>query len=153
MCIEPFRRDTQHVARCLREQELFAGSVGKESPQPREIDVQDRVDSLWGSIPPELLDESLARDRLVRVHEEEAEERALFRTAEREYLLAPDDFKRPEDVKLEIRMPLRRSMVRPSVLRTRASWVRLLGVFVAFSRRFVRGLIVVACAFSGASIP
>ena len=114
MCIEPFWRNTQHVARGLREQELFAGSVGEESPQPREIDVQDRVDCLWGSIPPELLDESLARDGLVRVHEEEAEERALLRTPEREYLLAPDDFKRPEDAKLEIRMPLRRSMVRPS---------------------------------------
>ena len=113
MCIEPFRRDTQHVARCLSEQELFAGSVGEESPQPREIDAQDRVDCLWGSIPPELLDEALARDRLVRVHEEDAEERALFRTAERDYLLAPDDLKRPEDVKLEIRMPLRRAMVRP----------------------------------------
>ena len=46
--------------------------------------------------------------------EEEAEERTLFRTPEREYLPAPDDFKRPEDAKFEIRMPLRGSMVRPS---------------------------------------
>jgi hypothetical protein len=29
------------------------------------------------------------------VHEEKAEERALFRTTEREYLLGLDDFKRP----------------------------------------------------------
>jgi hypothetical protein len=46
------------------------------------------------------------------VHEEEAEERALFRAPERECLLTPDDFKRSEDAKLEIRMPLRGSMVR-----------------------------------------
>jgi hypothetical protein len=112
--VELVWRNTQHVARCLREQELSAGSVGKESPQPREIDAQDRVDCLRGSIPPELVDESLARDGLVRVYEEDAEERALFRTTEREYVLVPDDFKRPEDAKLEIRVRLRRSMVRPS---------------------------------------
>jgi hypothetical protein len=111
-CIEPFRPYAQHVARGLREQELFAGSLDKESPQPREVDVQDRVDRLWGSIPPELLDESLARDRLIRMDEKEAEERALLRTPEREPLLAPEDFKRPKDAKLEIQLPLRASMVR-----------------------------------------
>ena len=46
--------------------------------------------------------------------EEEAEEGALFRTPERECLLAHGDFKRPENAKLEMRMPLRGSMVRPS---------------------------------------
>ena len=65
--------------------------------------------------PPELLDESLARDRLVRVYEEEAEEGALFRTPERKCLLAHGDFKRPENAELEIRMRLRESMVRPSL--------------------------------------
>ena len=144
MCVEPVWRNAQFVARSLREQELFAGFVGKESPQPREVDVQDRVDRLWGSIPPELLDESLARDRLIRMDEEEAEERALLRTPERHPLLAPDDFKRPEDAKLEIQLPFRASMVRPSLR------VRLLDVFVSFSCRFLRGLIVVACAFSRA---
>jgi hypothetical protein len=86
------------------------------------------------------------------VDEEEAEERALFRTAEREYLPAPDGLKRPEDPKLEIRMPLRTSMVwrRPREERPR---VRLLGVSVPFSRRFLVGAIVVACPFPGASIP
>ena len=79
-CVQAFGRYAQHVARCLFEQQLFAGSAGKESPQPREIDAQDRVDRLWGRIPPELLDQSLARDGLVRVQEQKAEERALFRT-------------------------------------------------------------------------
>jgi hypothetical protein len=48
------------------------------------------------------------------VYQEEAEEGALSWTPKREDLLAPDDFKRTEDVKLEIRMPFRGSMVRPS---------------------------------------
>jgi hypothetical protein len=98
----------------VRKQELLATSVGQESPQPRQIDAQDRVDRLWSGVPPELLDESLARDGLVRVYQEEAEEGALSWTPKREDLLAPDDFKRTEDVKLEIRMPFRGSMVRPS---------------------------------------
>ena len=45
--------------------------------------------------------------------EEDGEECALLGTTEREYFLAPDDFKRPEDAELEIRMRLRGSMVRP----------------------------------------
>jgi hypothetical protein len=113
MYVELVWRNLEHVARGLREQELFAGSIHKESPQPREIDAQGRVDRLWGSITPEVLDESLARDGLIRVHEEEAEERALLRAPEREWMLIPGDFKRPEDAKLEIRVPLRGSMVRP----------------------------------------
>ena len=42
--VERFWRHAQHVARGLREQELFARSVGEQAPQLREIDVQDRVD-------------------------------------------------------------------------------------------------------------
>jgi len=47
----------------------------------------------------------------------------LFRTAEREYLLAADNFKRPEDAELEIRLPLRSSNGRAIVPRVRASAV------------------------------
>jgi hypothetical protein len=118
---------------------LLAGSVGKEPPQPREVDAQDRVDSLWGSIPPERLDESLARDGLVRVQEEEAEERALFRTADGESLFASDDLERPEDVELEIRMPLRASIVR----RWSREWSVLRAVCSTYSSRL-------AAVFSGA---
>ena len=96
-------------------QRLLAALVGEDSPQPREIDAQDRVDSPWGGISPELLDESLPQDGLVRMREEKAEEGALLGTTERECLLAPDDLKRPEDAELEIRMALRGSMVRPFV--------------------------------------
>lgn len=134
-------------------QELVTGSACEESPQPREIDVQDRVDSPRRSIAPELLDESLARNGRVRMHEEKREERAQFRTTEREYSLAPDDLERPEDAKLEIRTLLRRSDGRASLCEWERPRLRLLDVFVPFSRRFVGGLRVVACAFSGASIP
>jgi hypothetical protein len=95
----------------------------------------------------------LARDGLVRVHEEKAEERALFRAPKRECLLAPDDFKRPEDAKLEIRVPLRGSMVRPPFCEWERAHARLFDVFVAFSCRFLPGSMVVACGFSAASIP
>ena len=94
---------------------MFAGSVGKESAQPREIDAQDRVDRPWGGVSPELLDESLPWDGLVRTCEEKAQEGALLGATEREYLPAPDDFKRPEDAELEIRIALRGSMVRPCI--------------------------------------
>ena len=66
------------------------------------------------------------------MHEEEAEEGALFRTTEREYLLTPDHFERSEDAKLEIRMPLRRSIVGPSVCEWERSPVRLLDACFPF---------------------
>jgi hypothetical protein len=91
---------------------LFASSVREKSPQPREIGVQDRVDRLRGRVPPELLDQSLARDGLVRVNEEKSEQSALLRTTERECLPTPRYFERPENAKLEIRTPFRSSMVR-----------------------------------------
>src|SRR5688500_8646034 len=103
------------------------------------MDAQDRVDCLCGSIRQELLGGALAADRLVRVQAEEAEERALFRTTEREHLRAPDDFKRPEDAELEIRMPRRRSMVRPSF----CEWELLASVCSMYSSRL-------AAVFSGA---
>jgi hypothetical protein len=87
------------------------------------------------------------------VNEENAEERALLRATEREYLLALDDLQLPEDTELEIRTRLRGSMVRLSFGKYEQLRVRLLDVFVAFSCRFLGGSIVVACAFSGASIP
>ena len=133
-CIEPFRRNAQHVARGLREQELFAGSVGKESLQPREIDVQDRVDRLWCSISPEPLDESLARDRLIRMDDEEAEERALFRTPSGSPCW-PRMTSRPEDAKVEIQLPVRASWYGARSA-NRSVPVRLLDVFVSFSRCF-----------------
>jgi hypothetical protein len=122
--VERLWRNTQHVPRRVRDQNLFGGSIGKESPQPREIGVQDRVDCLGGSVPPEFLDQSLPPDRLVGVHEEQAEKRALFRATERECLPAPGYFERPENAELEIRTPLRRSMVRRRLCNRQRSFAR-----------------------------
>ncbi len=128
----------------MRNQELLTRPVGQESAQPGEIDVQDCVDCLWGGVAPQVLDQSLARDRLVRVNEEEAEQRSLSGATERERLRVPDDLQRPEDAELEIRMPLRGSMVRASFCKWERLRVRLLGVFVAFSCHFPWSAIV-AC--------
>jgi hypothetical protein len=78
------------------------------------------------------------------VQEEKSEEGALLRTTEREYVLSPDDLERPEDAKLEIRLPLRRSMVGPSFCEWERPSVRFLDVFLPFSRRFLGALTVVA---------
>jgi hypothetical protein len=153
VCVERFSWNAQYVARRLGEQQLFAGSVGERSPQLREIDVQDRVDRPRSCTTPELFDQSLAWDRLVRMKQENAEERALFRATERKYLLASDDLQLSEDAELEIRSRLRESMVRLLFCEYEQIRVRLLDVFDAYSCRFLRGSIVVACAFSGASIP
>ena len=136
--VERLWRNMQHVPRRLGEQGLLAVSGGEQTPQPGEIDVQDRVDRLRRPVGPELLDQSFARDGLVRVQQQNAEERALPRTADREWPLSLDDFKRSEDAELEIRTRLRWSMVRPSSLRMGASPARLLDVCLAFRRCFLR---------------
>ena len=132
--VEPLWRNTQHVARRLGEQELVAGSVGEQSPELREIDVQDRL-TVRGAVSPRLLDQSLARDGLVRVQEEKAEERALFRTTEREYSLAPatSSGRRIRNSRSEclrrsiVRTPFREYDVVGSVCSTYSS--RIAGVF------------------------
>ena len=122
----------QHVPRRLGEQELFTVPAGKQTPQLGEIDVEDRVDRLRRPVGPELLDQSLARDGLVRVQQQKAEERALARTTDREWPLSPDDLKRPEDAELEIRTRLRWSMVRPSA----CEWERPRPVCSTYALRF-----------------
>lgn len=137
--VEPLRRNMQHVPRRLGEQGLLTVSGGEQTPQPCEIDVEDRVDRLRRPVGPELLDQSFARDGLVRVQQQKAEERALPRTADREWALSPDDLKRSEDAELEIRTRRRWSMVRPSSLRMGASPDRLLDLCLAFRCRFSGG--------------
>jgi hypothetical protein len=50
---------------------------------------------------PERVDESVGRDDAARVEEEEREERALLRPAEREHAVAVDRFERTEDAELD----------------------------------------------------
>ena len=80
--VESLWRNMQHVPRRLGEQGLLTVSADKQTPQPGEIDVEDRADRLRRPVGPELLDQSFARDGLVRVQQQKAEERALPRTAE-----------------------------------------------------------------------
>ena len=114
MDVELVRRNLDHIASGVREQELLAVTPHEEAPQPREVDAQGRVDRRRGGVSPQLFDEALARDGLVDVHEQQAEERALLRAPERQCLLTSDDLERPEDVELEIGMARRGSIVRPS---------------------------------------
>ena len=58
--VEPLWRNTRHVARRLGEQELVAGSVGEQSPELREIDVQDQL-TVRGAVSPQ--SSSISRSR------------------------------------------------------------------------------------------
>lgn len=109
-CVGVGRDQRAIPVRCMRDQPVDIVSRehtrGVLRPSARQLLARKPVERILGDVP--------ASDCQSRVYEEEAEEGALFWTPERECLLAHGDFKRPENAKLEIRMLLRGSMVRPS---------------------------------------
>ena len=152
VCVETFRRHAQHVARCLRDQELLAGPVGEQSPQLREVDVQDRVDRSRSRIAPRA-PRRVARARWARSRAGGGRRGGRVASGHRARSTC-----RPRTTSSCPRMRNSRSecpFVAPSYdpgSASGASRARLLDVLVAFSCRLLRGSIVVTCAFSGASI-
>ena len=91
---------------------------------------------------------SVARARRARSRAGgKAESARCFRT-ERAIAGPRATSERPEDPELEIRMPLRRPDCTAPFREYEHRRIRLLDVFVAYSLCFLRGSIVVACAFS-----
>jgi hypothetical protein len=101
--IEAFGRDAQDVARCPGREKLVVGPVGEQASELRHVAVQDGVHRRRGVVAPELLDEPLARDDLVRVQDKKGEQRALLRAAERQRALRLCGLERPEDLEVETR--------------------------------------------------
>src|SRR5439155_3621012 len=70
--------------------------IGEDSPQSRDLRLQ-RGQASTGRFEPELVEEAVGRDRLVRVEQQVGEERALSRTPEPELLTPHDRLDRAED--------------------------------------------------------
>src|SRR5262245_1281847 len=78
------------------------GALWQHLAQSRDI----RLDHLDGSfrwrVTPELVDQTLYRDRMVRVEEEEGEERTLSPRAEHQGFAVLDDIERAKDSELHV---------------------------------------------------
>lgn len=131
MGVQPFSWNPKDVARCLGREQLVAVTVREQTPQPRQVDVEDGVDGRGRGLAPKLLDQPIARNELVRVQKEKTKQRALLRAAKRKRSRPPYCLERPEDVEVETRLRTRRPIVRRQSL----SGERFAAVYSAFAAR------------------
>ena len=93
--------DPEHVPRATGGEDLpvrAARSLRLEEPaQRRHVPLQRLDRRRWWPVAPELVDQPVARDGLVRLQEEHREERALLPRPERHEAVAVANLDRPED--------------------------------------------------------
>ena len=93
--VQLVRLDTEQVAGRPRDDPL-----AELSPQAEHVVLQRRLRAGGRLVVPDAVDQSLRRDDLVRVEQEQREHRAPLRPTERQSLLAVEDLERPEDPEL-----------------------------------------------------
>ena len=90
------RPELEHVAGRARQQR-----PGREQlAQPRHVDVQGLHRRLGRLLAPELVDQPVAGEHLVRVHEQQRQQRALLRARERQRPVAVANLQRSQDPEL-----------------------------------------------------
>ena len=95
--VEPVGVDPNDVAGRARDEH----TVAEHLPQLRDVPL-DHLHRRRRRLPaPEFLAEDVHRDRLVRVHEQDREQRALLRPRQPEFAVAVDDLEWPEDPELQ----------------------------------------------------
>jgi hypothetical protein len=80
MDVDVFRLDLQHVAAAPGQQQLVRL---ERLPQPRDLDVEAVAGCPGRSVAPQLVDQPITGDHLVRVQEEKSEQSSWLRAAER----------------------------------------------------------------------
>ena len=93
--------DAEEVAVVAGKQDAFAGAVQGLS-QPRDVHLDDLRGARRLLVRPELVDEVVARDDLVRVDEEQGEDTALLAAADVEHAVLVDDLERAQDPKVHV---------------------------------------------------
>jgi hypothetical protein len=88
------------------------GAFWQHLAQSRDVGLDYLDGFFWRRVTPELVDETLDRDRMVRVEEEKCEERPLPHRAEHQGLAVLDDIERPKDSELNVDRG--RNLPRPS---------------------------------------
>ena len=110
--IEPFRVDPKDVAVQLGHERRVRAPRRHELADLRQVDVQGGGDRARPLGAPHPLDQPLARDGLVGVQEQECEQRALPRAAERERLAVDTGLERPEQRERETPVPFAPRLLR-----------------------------------------
>ena len=90
MQVELGRLDREQVAGRPGQQSLR----GQQLAQPRDVDLQALHRGLGRLVAPELVDQTVAREDVVRVHEQQREQRALLGARERQRPLPVMDLER-----------------------------------------------------------
>ena len=103
--------------------------LGQRLPELRDVDLHHLLSGLGHVVPPELVDDPVAGDGVVRAQEQHCQQCPLLARGERQRLRAVDDFERAEKPKLHARsakLARRREQGRCRVVLTAAAqWWRL----------------------------
>jgi hypothetical protein len=95
--IELIRLNPDQVARFLRDYRL---ARRKHLAQPRDVVLESVQGALWRPRSPELVDQSIGRDHLVRAGQQQSKQRPLPCPAEREMAAIVDDLQGSQDPEL-----------------------------------------------------
>ena len=117
--IEPLGIDPQLVARRARQEHaaLAGGGTGLEDPPQSRDGHLERLDRLVRALTgPQLVDQAVARDDLVRVQEQHSEKRSLSGAAQGEWRVAVGRLERPEDVEVHRPSPSDERNTRPPLM-------------------------------------
>ena len=91
--VDPLRLDLERIPARARHEQL---GRPEQFSQPRDLMVEAVARGSGRPLAPELVDQPVARNNLVGVEEEDREEGALLRTADRDHPLVLPDLERPE---------------------------------------------------------
>src|SRR5581483_239289 len=100
--VELLRLELEDVAAGARADEL---RVAERLAQPRDLVVEAVVCVAGRPLRPELVEEAVARDDLVRMEEQDRQERALLRPSDGDDALAVPGLERAEKPELQLRLP------------------------------------------------
>src|SRR5262249_18444516 len=102
--------ELQDVPGGPRQKPAVAACFGKRPPELSGVTLDELRRTLRRRLAPEAVDQAIGRDDLVRVHEQQGEQRGRF-PGDRERTISPRDLQRPEHAELD-RRPLQ---ARPNV--------------------------------------
>jgi hypothetical protein len=112
--VEPIGVDPEDVAVRLGDERRVRARGGQELADLGEVDVQRRGDRARPLGAPDAFDQPLPRDGLVRVQEQEREQRALPRAAERKPLAVDPGLEGPEQREGDTSLPFAPRLLRLS---------------------------------------
>jgi hypothetical protein len=101
MEIEPLLLEDERISRRARAQD----PCRQDLAQPRDVDLHHLLRRLRHVLAPEVVDDPVGRERAVRVHEQQRQERTRLASSQQHLPIAVADLERSEDAEVHASLP------------------------------------------------